>query len=394
MNLLRRISTPRLIALIAAICAVALVGGIAIARAGGTAHPPRRPLAVAVHHALSGAPVQGFSARIKFTNHLFPAGALPEGTGSALLTGASGRLWISNDGRFRLELQSDAGDAQIMGDRTGVVVYDASSNTAYRIPISRSGDAGAGEQAHGAAPALAEIRKAIARISDMANLTGAMPTAIGGRPAYTVRVSPKHDGGLLGALGLGFDADHPVPLQVAVYARGDSSPVLALTATEVHYGAVSPSALRVAPAPGVKVVTVQSPSHSSGAEQHGTKGPEVSGTAAVAAKLGFPLAAPASLAGLPRQSVRLVNWQGTPSALVVYGKGLGAIVVLEQPASGDTSSPLSQLPSVSINGAKGNELATALGTVVRVDRGGVTTTVAGSVPPVAAEAAARELVGS
>ena len=37
------------------------------------------------------------------------------------------------------------------------------------------------------------------------------------------------------------------------------------------------------------------------------------------------------------------------------------------------------------------ELATALGTVLRFDRGGVRYTVIGSVPPAAAEAAARAL---
>ena len=30
------------------------------------------------------------------------------------MSGASGRLWVTNDGRGRLELQSDAGDAQIV----------------------------------------------------------------------------------------------------------------------------------------------------------------------------------------------------------------------------------------------------------------------------------------
>ena len=49
------------------------------------------------------------------------------------------------------------------------------------------------------------------------------------------------------------------------------------------------------------------------------------------------------------------------------------------------------LPKVSINGAKGEELDTALGTVLRFSRGGVDYIVAGSVPPAAAEAAARAL---
>jgi len=53
--------------------------------------------------------------------------------------------------------------------------------------------------------------------------------------------------------------------------------------------------------------------------------------------------------------------------------------------------PNLRLPTVSINGATGEELDTALGTIVRFSRGGVEYTVAGSVPPAVAEAAARHL---
>ena len=46
---------------------------------------------------------------------------------------------------------------------------------------------------------------------------------------------------------------------------------------------------------------------------------------------------------------------------------------------------------MNIDGATGTELATPLGTIVSFERGGVAYTVAGSVPPVAAENAARGL---
>jgi hypothetical protein len=46
---------------------------------------------------------------------------------------------------------------------------------------------------------------------------------------------------------------------------------------------------------------------------------------------------------------------------------------------------------VSINGVTGSELDTALGTMVRFTRGKVSYTVLGSVPPAAADAAARAL---
>ena len=49
------------------------------------------------------------------------------------------------------------------------------------------------------------------------------------------------------------------------------------------------------------------------------------------------------------------------------------------------------LPKVNIDGATGEELATALGTMLTFERGGVAYTVLGSVPPAAAENAARGL---
>jgi hypothetical protein len=127
----------------------------------------------------------------------------------------------------------------------------------------------------------------------------------------------------------------------------------------------------------------------------------VSGVRAVSAKLPFALAAPKALIAMPRQSVKLLSWGDKPAALVTYGKGLGGIAVIEQAAGAGSATSKSStssgdqpgftLPTVSIRGATGTELDTALGTVVRFSRNGVSYTVLGSVPPVAAEKAARSL---
>ena len=120
--------------------------------------------------------------------------------------------------------------------------------------------------------------------------------------------------------------------------------------------------------------------------------PQISGAAAVARALPFRLSAPSSVVGLPRQSVRLVDWSGSKAAMAVYGRGLGALVVLEQPATATGKhSPLRSLPGISIDGASGHELDTALGTLIQFDRSGVRYTVIGSLPPAAAEAAARAI---
>ena len=83
-------------------------------------------------------PPAGVTARVTFTNNLFPSGALFGNAGSALISGASGRLWLTDDGRGRIELQSDAGDVQIVWSPTKVTVFDASSNTVYKLSLPAS----------------------------------------------------------------------------------------------------------------------------------------------------------------------------------------------------------------------------------------------------------------
>ncbi len=403
---LRTVSTRRLLAIIAGLITAIVAGtAIALAAAGTGPVPPKRPLAGAIRTALGAPAVPGITARISFTNHLIASSNI-QGS-DPILTGATGRLWLSPSAhRMRLELQSDNGDAQIVVDNGSFWVYDPSAHTVYEgtLPAHRA-------KAHSAAmdkqavPSLAQIQTGLSRLSRRVDLSGAIPSDVAGHAAYTIRVSPKHDGGLLGAAEVAWDATRGIPLRVAVYARGESAPVLELKATDISYGQVPTSDFAAAPPPTAKVVKVQTPAaglHRSMADKaRKLKRHErqISGVAAVARRLPFKLTAPQSLVGLQRRSVSLLNWKGSPAALVTYGQNLGGIAVVEQTAqsgasaaapAGDHHRGLS-LPTVSINGATAQELDTALGTMVRFTRGGVSYTVLGSVPPVAADQAARGL---
>ena len=140
MNLLRRLPTPRLLLLLGALVAVgAAAAVIAVTATSGTGAPPvAEPLAQAVHDALSAEAPEGVTARVVFTNKLLPSGDLFGNFSSALLSGASGRLWLTKDGHGRIELQSDAGDTQVVWDSSTLSVYDASSNTAYKVTLPQS----------------------------------------------------------------------------------------------------------------------------------------------------------------------------------------------------------------------------------------------------------------
>ena len=387
MKLLRTLSTRSLVALVAAVAALA-AGGAAIAVAaggGGGPVPPPKPLAQAIHDALAAPPVEGITARIEFTNRLFPSGSLLGSAGSALMSGASGRLWLTNDGRGRLELQSDAGDVQVVWNGTAVTVYDASSNTVYRATLPAK--QGQETETQHAAPAVADIESFLSKLAEHADVSAAQPTDVAGQAAYSVQIAPKHDGGLLGSAELAWDAARGVPLRAAIYAQGSAKPVLELVATDISYGSVARSDVDVSPPAGAKTVDL-----GAAAKDHqGSSGPSVSGLDAVRAAAGFPVAAPDTLVGLPRQDVRLVGGSDSKAALVVYGHGLGAIVVVERKAdaSGSNGGAMTSLPKVSLNGLTGHELATQLGTVLTWQRDGVAYVLAGSLPPAAAETAAK-----
>ncbi|HSC04814.1 MAG TPA: hypothetical protein VLC49_15890 [Solirubrobacteraceae bacterium] len=406
MRFLRTVSTQRLLAIVAGLI-LAIAGGtaIAVAASNGGPTPPRESLAKALHQAATAPTVSGITARIKFTNHLIDSSAI-QGS-DPLLSGASGRLWMSTTShQMRLELQGQNGDAQVVVANGAFSIYDPTSKTLYKGTLPSQGSK---TQKTEPIPTVAQIQSNLNQLMQHLNLAGPFPRNVAGQPAYKVVVSPKHDGGLLGDVQLAWDASHGIPLGIAIYSRNSSSPVLELKATDISYGRVSSKALTIKAPAGAKVVRVSSSATGAAAGSAKAKAghlakkrhAEVTGPAAVQSHLRFTLAAPDKLVGLPRQSVKLLDWGGHPAALVTYGQGLGGIAVIEQADSGSqpkgsqgggNGQPGVNLPTVSIKpGTSGQELATALGTVVRFTSGSVAYTVLGSVPPIAAESAARQL---
>jgi outer membrane lipoprotein-sorting protein len=382
---LRRLPISRLLLLGGVLIGVG-VGATALATALGVGPtPPPKPLPDAVHDALTAAPVEGVSAQIQLTDHLLEGANLASGGGEAsqltsspLLSGASGRLWISKEGRVRLELQSEKGDTQVYYDGHTLSMYDASTNTLYRYtPPKGEGGAGssgeggssegwpgssggsAGSDAPHEAPSVAKIEEAIAHLSNHADVSGATPTDVAGQAAYTVRVAPKEGGSLVAGAELSWDAVHGVPLRAAVYSTESAAPVLELAATSISYGPVEPSVFEFTPPANAKVEEVVLP-----------KPGEHQGSSSQGGEHGHP-------------------------NVTTHGSGPGTIAVLEGKIKAGSSSQTSSLPEglqqVKIDGTVASELPTELGTLLSFERSGVRYLIAGAVPPGAVEAVAKGL---
>jgi outer membrane lipoprotein-sorting protein len=370
MNALRRLPLLRLLLLCAVVVAVG-VGATALALAVDTGPvPPPKPLPQALHDALAAPKPDGVTARIQLTNHLLEGANLASSGGgeasqlssSPLLSGASGRLWVSSDGHARLELQSEKGDTQILWDGKTAEMYDASTNTLYRYtPTTEAGATGAnapsGSDAGHQPPSVSEIEEHVKKAEQHAVISGATPTDVAGQAAYTVRVSPRENGGLVAGAELSWDAVHGNPLRAAIYSTNTPAPVIELAATEISYGQPDSSALRFTPPSGatVRAVSFLQPWGDSGSSSTPTN-------------------------------------QGH---LSLHGKGLEAIVLAESPVKpGSSESGFAQLEGlqkVDINGTQASELPTQLGTLLAFERAGVRYLLAGSVTPSAIEAFARSL---
>jgi hypothetical protein len=369
----RTASTATLVGIGVAVAAVFIAANAAASLDRSGAQPPApATLAELTLRELGGNGPEGITANFRYANSLVPTTSLvPQasagGSPLPLVTGASGRLWYT-DGRLRMEFQTDQGDTQLVVHGTHAVMYDASDGTAFAATLPsiatlgriRTGLAGASQL-------LGRVRSSLA-------ISTPQPGVTAGRPSYTVHMAPVAGPGLLSKVALSVDADTGTPLLLDVYGRGQSKPLVAFALSNVRYGAVDPSVFRLKLPFGMKPVPVS------------FGGPPSLGAT-------VSCTAPPTLGGLPLQSCREASRSGElPGRLLIYGRSFGSVVVLEQPGGGDPGGGLwGLLPGVSVGGAEGRELQTPLGTVIRFARGGVTYTVAGSLPSAVVEAVARGL---
>ena len=386
MRRLRTLTTRRLYGIVAAVAALAITGGIAQAALSGSATaPPPKPLDLAVLDALRAPDIAGVSARVTFTNGLLPGGSMPNGGVSPLAAGAEGRLWVAGDGRFRLELQSDTGDAQIADDGERLTVYDPASKTAYTAP-SRAG----GERAHRRAadarrcpPRARPARGRLAAVGRPAR-HDRQPAELHGADRAEGRRRPARRRGARVGRGQGRAAARrglrAGRRRAGARARGHRREVRLDPGLHVLRPAAAGRRRRRDRPDGcrrVRTADDRARRRRRAAEARvRARGAEEARRAAAHERAAGPhgRAAPARSARTARASARssCSSTKRRPRTATAAAIGL-------------------RLPEINIDGATGTELATPLGTVVTFTRGGVSYIVAGSVPPVAAESAAREL---
>lgn len=366
---------------------------------GGDDRPPAKPLAEAIASSLDGQEIDGLSARVTFTNEMLESAGIVEGV-DPLMGGGSGRLWASNDGDVRIELQSEAGggDVQIVARGDQLWLYHAAANTVYRTTIEPEEKSAKKDGEEEWPPSVAAVSRMLKQLGSEAVVSGAIPSNVAGKPAYSTRIEPKDQGGLIGGADVTWDASNGAPLRVAIFARGENDPTLAIETAEVSFGAVEDAVFAIEPPASAKVENMSAANEPSADKP---KRP-ITGLSAARAGAPFELSAPAKLAGLPRSEVMLVGSGAKKSVTITYGEGLSAITVIESAASGKDQAPSLgaseqakrdgiEIPTAKVAGAEATVFGTPLGSLVSFTRDGVRYVVIGSVTEQDALAAARGL---
>jgi len=368
-----------------------------------------------------------------------------------LAANGSGRIWMSAGG-VRVESLASGGDQIIVANSTArdAWLYDYAANTAKHIVTSGTPPAGGGTTTPMPSPTVATpaaISSFLQQLAPNADVSVTGQGVVAGREVYLLTMTPIASNTALGSVQAAIDGQTYVPLQLEVTAKGGTSPVLQFGFSDnVSYDAIPASTYNFTPPAGTKVTTKtvdlsQATNGQNGTAQGQTAEPTKAQQTQMqdvlrSALLTIPEAqklVPFQLASAQGYTARPFDWAavvdqggpltaldqpvlkllgaagmsafGTapdasstsstttptgPTAVLLYGKGFGTIVLAETATTPELQKQLEQLPALvdktSVNGATVRSFTTPLGGVFVWQRGDTTLAAAGMVPAAALQA--------
>jgi outer membrane lipoprotein-sorting protein len=244
------------------LAAMILVIGVAMAGAGQSNPLPDIAAPDLLAKMAQADGVTAVSGDIAWHNGLF--GDLSAASGMAhlpaqspLTSDGSGRLWVSDAGA-KVESQGSGGDQVVVvneAERTAWV-YDAAQNAVKKVVMTGQAPAETPSPAPSASMMTPEaITLYLQQVARFATVEVAGQTQVAGRDAYQLRMTPVATDTALGYVQAAVDGKTMLPLQLEVYAKGGTEPVLKFGFTTVSYDSIDPATFAFTPPAGAKVTT-------------------------------------------------------------------------------------------------------------------------------------------
>ena len=149
---------------------------------------------------------------------------------SPLTSDGSGRIWVSDAGA-KVESQGSGGDQVVVVDKAARTawVYDYAQNTVKKVVVTGKAPAETASPAPSATFMTPEaITLYLQQVARFATVEVAGQAKVAGQDAYLLRMTPVATDSALGYVQAAIDGKTMVPLQVQVFAKGGTAPVLTL----------------------------------------------------------------------------------------------------------------------------------------------------------------------
>ena len=177
------------------------------------------------------------------------------------------KLWLGAKAEHIALIEPSTQEVDVVRNQNQVWLWDSSTETVLHL-VGPAKASTATTRANSSlttpsAPPFTPMQLAtelLSHVSANTSVTIGAPVYVAGQPAYQLLIGPKNAAGsTIRDIEVALGASGPllgVPLQVAVYTKGVSSPALSLGFTgQLHLGAPSASELTFTPPPGSKVTT-------------------------------------------------------------------------------------------------------------------------------------------
>ncbi len=377
--------------------------GVGVVAAGAQGNPPERLTEQELLARVSAAPEDApdFSATLSAEQTLVPEGLLgaSEGGSSGDTGPRTARVWRGGPDKLRAELQGANGDKVLVTNGDQVSVYDGASNTLKtgEKPEAAPDSAAGTDGLPGAAPE--EIDEVLAEIAPSSKLTTGTPVEVAGRWAYPLTLEPRDKSvTLVERVEALVDTETFVPLRLELYADDRPEPVARYEAQDFRVGPVPDASFEFETPPGATVERPEPRNDRADGYREGA-GPRKATSVAEAGELaGFAVRGlPEAPGGRQLEEIRVMDG----GAVLTYGSDWGAVVLTEMDGNKEKDLPARgvgnqeaelMIPAVDLGGVRARELSTPVGTVISWSEGGVSYTLAGSVPAAELRGVARGLL--
>jgi outer membrane lipoprotein-sorting protein len=176
-----------------------------------------------------------------------------------LLSGShDARIWLDGPDRQRIALPSSLAETDVIHNGADVWTWTSNGAQVSHLHSTATHDTGAPDTAPKTGPIETPdvlAQQLLGQITPSTSVTVTTPAYVAGRAVYQLLLSPHARQSTVAGVAVAVDSATGLPLQVSLFAKGQSKPALQLGFTSVRFSRPTASTFKFVPPPNAHVTT-------------------------------------------------------------------------------------------------------------------------------------------